>query len=63
MIASPQQGLKEDLFSIVNTLPIASSDLTSTHVSFYEINCMGYIYQNRNAAERELFYKALLKNL
>lgn len=63
MAASPYGGIKEELFSLITKLKIPSSELSCTYVNAYGINCVGYLYQNRDPHLRNLFYSTLLSCL
>jgi hypothetical protein len=59
VITSPNPGLKELLFSTIQTLGLSTAELAVSHVSSYEIHCFGYIYYNPCPVKQEAFYHAL----
>lgn len=63
MAASPSSALKEELASLLTKLQIPIAELSYTYVNAYGISCMGYLYQNRDASIRNLFFSTLLSFL
>lgn len=61
--ASPLPTLNDELRSLVVQLKIPSSELSCTKVGAHGICCIGYIYQNRDAAICNLFYSTLFSCL
>lgn len=63
MVASPFASIRDALFSLLAKLKIPSQELSCTCVNVHGIHCIGYIYQNRDSAIRNLFYSTLLSGL
>ncbi|MBS0652753.1 MAG: hypothetical protein JSR39_04410 [Verrucomicrobia bacterium] len=59
LAASPNGCIKEELISTITSLGIPTPDLSFTHVHAYGINCMGYIYQERDHHQRTIFYDSI----
>ena len=59
LAASPLESIKEELISSITALEIPTSELSFTHVNACGINCVGYIYQNRDYHRRTIFYDSI----
>ncbi len=63
LAASPNECIKEELISTITALGIPTPDLSFTHVHANGINCMGYIYQERDHHQRTVFYDSIYEAL